>query len=147
MDRKVIRQSRMMAAKTHISIGNWASETASLVAAMTPTLPVASRNLRSSVAVLVVEFLDRGDHPVDGLGLVVDGVDVDRHDAAVAVEQPGGGVDVGHRLGHGRRVARQLAPLEAALVPAGVDDLGDPADAEDRLDTLDVADRATRSRR
>ena len=46
--RKVIRHSTMMAAKTHISIGNCAADTASLVAAMTPTFPVASRNLRSS---------------------------------------------------------------------------------------------------
>ena len=47
-DRKVIRQSTMIAAKTHISMGNWASDTASLVAAMTPTFPVARRMLTSS---------------------------------------------------------------------------------------------------
>jgi hypothetical protein len=49
-DRKVIRQSRITAANTPIRIGNCADFTASLVAAITPTLPVASRNLRFSVS-------------------------------------------------------------------------------------------------
>ena len=88
---------------------------------------------------LIVEFLDRTDHPIDGLGLVVLGVDVDRHHAAVAVEKPGGGVDIGYRLGHHRRISRQLAPFEAALVPTRVDDLGDSADTKEPLHTLDVA--------
>ena len=57
IDLKVIRQSRMMAAKTHMRMGNWASETASLVAAMTPTLPVARRNLMSSVPCLSLNAL------------------------------------------------------------------------------------------
>ena len=43
-ERNESRQSTIVAAQTHSSIGNWAATTTSLVAAMTPTLPVASWN-------------------------------------------------------------------------------------------------------
>ncbi len=53
-ERNVTRQSTMTAANTHSRIGNWAAETASFVAAMTPTLPVASRKFAFGVAVILL---------------------------------------------------------------------------------------------
>src|ERR1019366_5415282 len=44
MERKVTKQRAMTAPKTHSTMGRWAEATTSLVAAITPALPLARRN-------------------------------------------------------------------------------------------------------
>ena len=125
-DRNEIRHSRMTAPKTQTMIGHCAAATASLVAAITPTLPVASLNDTSGLPCSASNCFTAATISLDRLGLVVAGEQHDRHHAAVGVQQPARRRHVGHRLGQHRLVAREHAPLRRAFVPAGVQRLREP---------------------
>ena len=114
-------------------ISQRALSTASLVAAVTPMLPVASLNSSlSDRARGAKSFTSRTRRAmVSPCWSVV--FDQHLHRAAVGVQQARGGVDRRHRLRHHLRVARQLAPLEVALVEAGVDHLGQARQRDHRL--------------
>ncbi len=88
--------------------------------------------------VLLPILLHRGDHPLDGLGAVIGQEQHDRHHAAVAIEQAGAGFHVALRLYQLALVTRQVAPLQAALAPAGADDLGHAGQAHHVTHALDV---------
>ena len=138
-ERNVSRHSRMTAPNTQTRIGHCAAVTASLVAAITPTLPVASLNETSGLPWSGLEPLDRGDDrarssPPCGRAVnSITGITLQS-----AFSRPRRRRHVGHRLREHRLVARQHAPLRAALVPAGVQRLRDARQVDRRLDARQV---------
>ena len=83
--------------------------------------------------------LHRVDHALDGRGLVIAQEQHHRHHVAVGVQQAGAGLDVARRLRELVGLARNVAPLEAAFVPAGDRDLGDDGQRHHFLHAVDVA--------
>ena len=98
--RKVMRHITSSAPKMAKFISQRALSTASLVAAVTPMLPVASLNSSLSLLFFAAKDFTSATSRGDGLALLVGGVDEHLHRAAVRVEQPRGRVDGGHALRH-----------------------------------------------
>ena len=81
---------------------------------------------------------DGRDHTVDGPRLVVPQEQHDRHDVAVFIQQPGAGFDVAGALSQLGLLARNRAPFETALVPAGNGDFGYERQCENVLNARHV---------
>ena len=123
----------MTAANTQPRIGYSLAFTSSLVAAITPTLPVARLNVAPDIGFASRHAFTSATTRSMVLGLVIPQEQHDRDHVAVGVQEAGAGLDVTRGLRELVGLARDVAPLEAALVPAGDGDLGDDRQRHDFL--------------